>query len=134
KIIAASIFFPALTLLFRDSAADAAQAKVDFARDIRPIFQARCDRCHGARSAMAQLRLDDRQSAMKVIRSGNRPGDGKNSRLLQRLLGEGGEARMPLGGEPLKPEQIELIRRWIDEGAEWPEQAQRGEGERGRGR
>ncbi|MGH9766206.1 MAG: DUF1553 domain-containing protein [Blastocatellia bacterium] len=120
KIIAALIFLPALFLLFRNPAADAAQSKVDFARDIQPIIRTHCERCHGARSAMAQLRLDDRQSALKLIV----PGNGKGSRLLQRILGEGGEARMPLGADPLKPEQIALIRRWIDEGADWPESNQ----------
>jgi hypothetical protein len=47
--------------------------------------------------------------------------DSKNSRLMHRLRGEGGEKQMPLGSEPLKPGQIELVRRWIDEGAVWPE-------------
>jgi len=50
---------------------------------------------------------------MKVIV----PGNGRESRLMHRILGLGGEARMPMGGEPLKPEQIDLIRKWIDEGA-----------------
>src|SRR5262249_40598063 len=50
-------------------------------------------------------------------------GKSKNSRLLDRILGLNNEARMPKGGEALKPEQIELIRRWIDEGAVWPEGA-----------
>ncbi len=117
KITIASIFLPALILLFRGHTADAAQSKVDFARDIQPILRAHCIRCHGAGSAMAQLRLDERKSALKLVI----PGDGKGSRLLQRVLGEGGEARMPLGADPLKPEQTALIRRWIDEGAVWPE-------------
>jgi hypothetical protein len=50
-------------------------------------------------------------------------GKSKDSLLLKRIRGEGGEAQMPLGGAPLKPEQIELLRRWIDEGASWPESA-----------
>src|SRR5262249_8401515 len=78
----------------------------------------------GPQKAMARLRLDDRRSALKIVA----PGNGENSRLLQRLLGENGEARMPLGGDPLKPEQIALIRKWIDEGAAWPE----GDGATGR--
>jgi mono/diheme cytochrome c family protein len=120
KIITASIFLLALILLFRNLVADASQSNIDFERDIQPIFHAHCERCHGARSAMAQLKLDDRQSLFKLIV----PGNGKSSRLLQRVLGEGGEARMPLGADPLKPEQIALIRRWIDEGATWPERGQ----------
>jgi hypothetical protein len=71
---------------------------------------------------MAQLRLDHKGLAMKGGLSGAViiPGNSKDSRLVHRILGEGGEKRMPLGGESLRPEQIDLIRRWIDEGAEWP--------------
>jgi hypothetical protein len=101
-------------------------AKIDFQRDIQPIFAAACASCHGAKKAAGQLRLDLKSAALKGGLSGPllMPGDSKQSRLLARILsheGEGGEPRMPLGGAPLKPEQIELIRRWIDEGAAWPE-------------
>src|SRR5262245_44385652 len=124
KIITVSTFFLTLMLPVRNHVADAAQSKIDFARDIRPIFREHCERCHGARSAMAQLRLDDRQSALKVILSNKGTGNGGGSRLLRRVLGEGGEARMPLGADPLNPGQIALIRQWIDEGAVWPEDGQ----------
>jgi hypothetical protein len=96
-----------------------AQTKVDFIRDIQPIFQAHCAGCHGAQKALSQLRLDSKQSAARVLK----PGDSQASRLWQRVLGTGGEPRMPKGGEPLKPEQLELLRRWIDEGAVWPDAA-----------
>jgi mono/diheme cytochrome c family protein len=104
---------------FRSAAADQA---VDFARDIQPIFEAACYKCHGPKSARGQLRLDDRKSAIKGGISGATiiPGDAGKSLLLRRILGEGGEARMPMGGDPLPPGQIELIRKWIDQGAVWP--------------
>ncbi|MGH9840408.1 MAG: PSD1 and planctomycete cytochrome C domain-containing protein [Blastocatellia bacterium] len=113
-----------LTLCFvswRPQYSHAAQ-QPDFIRDIQPIFQQACYQCHSARKAMAQLRLDSKKLALKVIL----PGNSKDSRLMRRILvegGEGGEARMPMGGEPLRAEQIELIRRWIDEGAIWPDSA-----------
>ncbi len=91
--------------------------KVDFVRDIQPILQTHCVGCHGPQKAMSQLRLDNNKSAARVIA----PGNAKASRLLHRVLGEDGEDRMPKGGAPLKPEQIELLRRWIDEGAVWPD-------------
>jgi mono/diheme cytochrome c family protein len=96
---------------------------VDFRRDIEPILRANCYQCHGARSASAQLRLDNKQLAMKGGISGAAivPGASKDSRLMKRILGEGDEAQMPIGGKPLKPAQIELIRKWIDQGAEWPD-------------
>src|SRR5215468_9807686 len=96
---------------------------VDFRRDIEPILRSNCYQCHGERKASAQLRLDDKELAMKGGISGAViiPGNSKDSRLMKRILGEGDESRMPLGGAALKPSQIELIRKWIDEGAEWPD-------------
>jgi len=100
-----------------------AQTQIDFKRDIEPIFAASCYQCHGAKKAAGQLRLDGKAYAMKgglsgaVILSGN----SKASILLKRILGEGGEARMPMGADPLTSEQIELVRQWIDQGAVWPE-------------
>jgi len=101
----------------------ASQAKVDFKRDIEPIFAASCYGCHGAKKASGQLRLDVKAAAMKGGISGTAiiPGKSKESRLLHRVLGLNDEARMPIARDPLKPEQIELIKRWIDEGAVWPE-------------
>jgi len=103
--------------------ASAQGRRVDFRRDIEPIFRANCYQCHGAKKASAQLRLDGRELAMKGGISGAViiPGNGKDSRLMKRVLGEGDETRMPLGGAPLKADQIELIRKWIDQGAVWPE-------------
>ena len=99
--------------------------RVDFRRDIEPIFRSNCYQCHAAGKASAQLRLDDKQLAMKGGISGVAilPGKSGDSRLMRRILGGGDEPRMPLAGNPLKVNQIELIRRWIDQGAEWPEAA-----------
>src|SRR5215813_9278877 len=80
--------------------ASAQVGRIDFRRDVEPILRANCYQCHGA----------------VII-----PGNSKDSRLMKRVLGEGDVARMPLGGAPLKANQIELIRKWIDEGAEWPD-------------
>jgi mono/diheme cytochrome c family protein len=105
---------------WRNSQVNAApQNTVDFVRDIQPIFAAHCAKCHGAEKQMAELRLDNKQIAARMFVAGK----SKDSRLLHRVLGLNNEARMPKGGEPLKPEQIELLRRWIDQGAVWPDNA-----------
>ncbi len=111
-----------LVFSFYDFTSEASQAKVDFSRDIEPIFAANCYQCHSAKKASGQLRLDAKAAAIKGGLSGAAivPGNSKDSRLVHRLLGLNDEARMPMGGQ-LKPEQIELIKRWIDEGAVWPE-------------
>ncbi len=100
-----------------------AKTQIDFKRDIEPIFAASCYQCHGAKKAAGQLRLDGKAAAMKGGFSGAviQPGNSKASILLKRILGEGGEARMPMGADPLTAEQIELIRQWIDQGAVWLE-------------
>jgi mono/diheme cytochrome c family protein len=100
--------------------------RVDFKRQIEPIFARNCYQCHGAKKAMGQLRLDGKEAALKGGLSGAAiiPGDGKQSLLVKRILGEGNEARMPMGGAPLTSAQIALIRRWIDERADWPENEQ----------
>jgi mono/diheme cytochrome c family protein len=98
-----------------------AQAKVDFKRDIEPIFAAHCYQCHGAKKASGQLRLDLKGSAMRGGISGKAlmPGAAADSMLVKRILGEGGQARMPMGADPLSEAQIRMIRQWIDQGAVW---------------
>ncbi len=102
--------------------------QIEFVRDIQPIFESQCVACHGAKKAAGQLRLDGKASALKGGISGSSivPGNSKASLLLTRILGEGGQAQMPMGGDPLKPEQIELIRQWIDAGAVWVEKSEVG--------
>lgn len=95
--------------------------KIDFARDIQPIFEKNCLSCHGAKKAMGQLRLDNKKLAFKGGISGIAilPGNSQKSLLLQRVLGTGDQTRMPLAGSPLSNAQIELLRAWIDQGAVW---------------
>jgi hypothetical protein len=97
------------------------QRRVDFKSQIEPIFARNCYQCHGAKKTMGRLRLDDKESALKGGLSGAAiiPGDSKQSLLMKRILGEGDMARMPMGGDPLMPTQIALIRRWIEQGANW---------------
>jgi len=98
-----------------------AAGKVDFRRDIRPLFQEKCIGCHGPAQQMGGMRLDQRSSAMG-IRGGTTigPGNAEGSRLYLKLISTKFGARMPPTG-PLDPEQIGLIKMWIDQGAEWPD-------------
>lgn len=100
-------------------AAPAADVKVDFVKDIQPIFAKSCAACHGAKTQMGGLRLDSRKIVMeKAVK----PGDSAGSELYKRVAGIGSNARMPMGGK-LDPAQIDLIKRWIDAGAVWPDSA-----------
>ena len=51
------------------------------------------------------------------------PGDSAASPLVRYISGADAEMLMPPRGEPLSPDEVALIRRWIDEGAHWPEEA-----------
>src|SRR4029077_14115973 len=87
----------------------ALQAKVDFARDVQPIFKAHCIACHGPSQQMNRLRLDRRTDAMRggtitVIGPGNPDG----SRLYLRLIGNQYGLQMPPTGA-LTAEQIKII-------------------------
>ncbi len=99
--------------------ATAQRAPVNFSRDIQPIFQTHCTGCHGAQKALSQLRLDSKQSAARVLK----PGDAKAALLWKRITESDSEQRMPFGKPPLNKAQIELIKRWLDEGAPWPEES-----------
>jgi uncharacterized protein DUF1553/uncharacterized protein DUF1549/cytochrome c len=98
---------------------------VQFARDIQPVLKASCYQCHGPERHEAGMRLDSRTAALRGGAGGPAivPGRSAQSRMVQRLLGQGGGARMPLGFAPLPKAQIDLIRAWIDQGAVWPEVA-----------
>ncbi|RPH38474.1 MAG: DUF1549 domain-containing protein, partial [Planctomycetota bacterium] len=94
---------------------------VDFKRDIQPIFAASCLRCHGPEGKpKGQLRFDVRASAM---RKAIVPGKSADSSLYKVLVDEDESARMPQKAARLPAAQIELIKRWIDEGAVWPDDA-----------
>jgi hypothetical protein len=98
--------------------------KVEFGRDIRPIFAERCFRCHGPKRAEGGLRLDVRRRAMlggdtgpAIIARKSDAGE-----LLLRLTSSDRTRRMPPGSEPLTAVQIERIKAWIAAGAPWPDE------------
>ncbi len=104
----------------------ASAAGVDFAREIRPLLSEHCFACHGPDSGKrkAGLRLDEKESAFGKMESGEIaivPGDLEKSELLRRIASTDKDEVMPPPKEhkKLKPEQAELLRRWIKEGANW---------------
>src|SRR2546423_10092342 len=97
-------------------------AKVDFRRDVQPLLKANCTGCHGPAQQMNNFRLDRRRDAMRggtiaVIA----PGSSQSSHLYLRLISRDtmGMPMPPTGSLP--PQQIEIIKNWIDQGAEWPD-------------
>ena len=125
---AAVPFLAALLLLQAGAAQEPVRAeqlhrRVDFATHIAPILEQRCQACHGAALRSGGLRLDSREAALKGGYSGPVIVAGKSaeSRLILLVSGAGGNLVMPPTGERLPPAEIELLRAWVDQGAEWPE-------------
>jgi mono/diheme cytochrome c family protein len=100
-----------------------AQDAVDYAKQIKPVLQARCYACHGALKQESDLRLDTAALARKGGASGAEvlSGEPAKGELLRRVASQDAVERMPPEGEPLTPAQIELFRKWIAQGAKAPE-------------
>jgi hypothetical protein len=102
--------------------ASSGSAKIDFNREIRPILSEHCFACHGLDDPQGGLRLDFAEFAYKGGKSGFpaiTPGDLEESEILHRVVSTEEDDQMPPKGEPLKPEQIKLLRQWIASGAEY---------------
>src|SRR5215471_12131145 len=107
--------------------AELATAAVEFGRDIRPILSENCFPCHGPDGAKrkAKLRLDRMEDAFKALPNGDHaivPGNPAESKLIERVSSTDQDEVMPpvRTGKKLNREQIDLLRRWIVEGAKWP--------------
>jgi len=118
-LVAALVWVCCCTLSF---AAD----KLDFNRDVRPILSDKCFKCHGfdEKKREAGLRLDKLEGATQKLESGAVaivPGKQAESELVKRILHADGEMRMPPAstGKTLTAAEIEILKRWIDEGAEF---------------
>jgi mono/diheme cytochrome c family protein len=98
------------------------EEEIDYNRDIRPIFNAKCISCHGGVKKQAGFSLLFREEALGNTRAGRPtiiPGDADGSELMRRLEHPDPEERMPLDSPALSQEEIDKIRLWIDQGAKW---------------
>jgi hypothetical protein len=105
---------PAATLAIPD--------RIEFNRDVRPILSDKCYACHGPGVQMATLRFDSEDGAKKALKD-NRfaivPGDPEHSEIIARITATDPARRMPQRAEPLSPRDVEVLRRWITQGATW---------------
>jgi hypothetical protein len=100
------------------------RADVDFEKDVKPIFENNCLRCHNPEKAKGKLRMDTRDVFMKGSENGPIVVSGKpEESTLFKLINQPKESedRMPPEGDPLKKDEIEKIRAWIAAGAKWPD-------------
>lgn len=95
---------------------------VDFNREVRPLLNRRCVSCHGGVKSSGGLNLLFRSEAVKPARSGRLPlvpGRPADSEVLTRITHSDPDERMPPDGEALSAPEVDLLQRWISEGAPW---------------
>ncbi|MEO2021915.1 MAG: PSD1 and planctomycete cytochrome C domain-containing protein [Pirellulaceae bacterium] len=104
----------------------AEEKPIDFSRDILPLLSETCFKCHGPDQANreAGLRLDKHEGALAKLESGKValvPGKSSESSIYQRISSRDPELRMPPidSGKELTQAEIELLKKWIDGGAQW---------------
>ncbi len=93
--------------------------QVNFESDIKPIFENHCIACHGAEDPEA-FRIDQKGDAISYIEE-----TAEDSQLYTSLVSDDSEELMPPPGSTAKPlteAQISLVKAWINEGAEWPDE------------
>jgi mono/diheme cytochrome c family protein len=112
--------------------AAADEKKIDFVKDVQPILSASCVKCHGADPKGKKPKGGyDMTTKEKAFKDGDNKGaliKGKpeESLVYKLLLGPVGSGddeieKMPSKNDSLSPEQIEIIKLWIKQGAEWPD-------------
>ena len=102
----------------------AAARTVDFHRDVQPILESGCVKCHGRGKAMGDWKLDTRDTFLLPGESGPAVvvGDGARSRLVHLVAGTDPDSAMPKKGSKLTPEQVGILRAWVDQGLKWDPQ------------
>lgn len=108
----------------------ALQRPVDFKTEVYPLFKSACFKCHGPEKQKGKYRMDTREGAFKVTEDHGPAilaGQSSKSAIILMAAGLIDEMLMPPPGgkpgesDPLTPEQIGMLRAWIDQGAAWPE-------------
>lgn len=96
--------------------------RVDYNTQIKPLLNKNCIACHGGVKKAGGFSLLFKHEALAPAKSGKPaiiPGDAANSEMIRRLTLTDPEERMPLEHPPLTPNEIDLLQKWIDQGAEW---------------
>nr|WP_082407660.1 DUF1549 domain-containing protein [Verrucomicrobium spinosum] len=110
--------------LFTGRSQTFAASEVDFARDVQPILQRHCVKCHGPEESNGGLRYDHKQGAFAQADSGAHaivPGKVEESALLKRVSSSHKDEQMPPKGGRLTPQEVAVLRTWIAAGAIWPD-------------
>ncbi len=112
-----------VALLLGSSMTEAADRTIDFTKDVQPILEARCLKCHSRGKLRGGLSIETRTSLLAGGESGTvlEPGKSGQSLLMKLVSGTDPDRVMPPEGERLTAPQVATLKAWIDQGASWPE-------------
>ena len=121
-----SLLTACVSLVISGSISFAADQKIEFNRDVRPILSNNCYLCHGPdpKHREGGLRLDQREGATTKLESGHTgivPNDASTSEVIRRILSQNPDEQMPpkSSGKSLTKAEINTLKQWIAEGAEY---------------
>src|SRR3984885_15058818 len=97
-------------------------SSIDFNTQVKPILNKNCITCHGGVRRQADFSLLFRSEALKKTKSGKYaivPGHADKSEMIRRIKLNDPDERMPFKHTPLKNEEIDILTKWINQGAKW---------------
>jgi hypothetical protein len=118
KAVTRTIFFSAF--LFLSWACK--EKQIDFSTEVKPILNKHCISCHGGVKRNGNFSVLFRHEAVDTTESGQLgiiPGDPEHSEMIRRITSDDPEVRMPYKEEPLSADDVEVLRKWIEQGAHW---------------
>ena len=130
--LAATAAFTAGALVLAPAPKARAEGKVDFVKDVQPILATSCVKCHGAdpkgKKPKGKFDMTTKEAFFKGgdTKDDIVPGQPEKSLVYKTLLGPVGSGddeigRMPYKKDPLSQKEIDTIKQWIKDGAEWPD-------------
>lgn len=121
-LLARSIFLAVSASAFAAELPPAATHTIDFEKEIKPLFEATCIKCHAKGKAKGGLSLETREALLKGGDSGAALELGKSatSPIIEAVAAIDPDTTMPKKGTKWTPEQVGLLRAWIDQNAPWP--------------
>ena len=101
------------------------QRTIDFVRDVQPLLKRHCFKCHSGDKREGGLRLDRRSDALAGGDAGVAilKGDSSKSPLIERVSSADPDLVMPPEGDRLSAAEVSIFKRWIGQGAVWPDSA-----------
>ena len=116
------IYISVILVALTWSCTNATKEAISFNRDVRPILNDKCLRCHGGVKANGEFSMLFEEDAFGKTQSGEPAivrGNHKKSEIYKRIVHEDPELRMPSDSEPLTQKEIDILAEWIDQGAKW---------------